>query len=105
AVTVARDRLISASLWLAVHFDGALDEVDDPVIGNARLGIDAWLELAVLFQTGVRDFDDQERCLRMLVVVIAQQNDGYIRLGFGVVAQRQWKLRANLGPAEQTRHQ
>ena len=61
----------------------AMDEIDDPIIGDLRTGIEAGFAITVVSQSGFADFDDQNSCGRVAccsVVARLAGNDGYIWL-------------------------
>ena len=45
---MGRDRGVRAGARVAMHLDDAVDEVDDPVVFDAALGVDAGLRAASL---------------------------------------------------------
>src|ERR1700722_14711939 len=67
----------------AANLQLAIDEVDDPVVGDAGTGVEAGLWPAVVGQRGVAHLDNQDgECRMVLIVFWTAGNDGYVRLGF-----------------------
>src|SRR5205807_10135602 len=58
---------------LAMSFEHAVDEVDDPVVRDPRAGIGRGLPSSGEAQARLRDLDNQRRARRMRIHVIARR--------------------------------
>src|SRR2546425_11139256 len=67
---------------LAVDFEHAIDEADDPVVRDSRAGIGRGLPSTGEAQARLRDFDDERRARRMRIDVITRRatDDADVRL-------------------------
>src|SRR5207245_11060406 len=82
---------------IAEHFEDALDEIHDPVVGDAGPGVKAALVVPVQSQARVADLDEQHglRGMAQYVVAKAAGHGGHVRFWLGLVVQSQGRLRAN----------
>ena len=91
------------SRWLAIYLEHAVDQVHDPVVGDARTRIRASLAAACDSEPREGDVHDQRRVRRMSVNIIPRSaaNDGNVRLGLGSVVQADWTLNLNEPPVSE----
>src|SRR5204862_49921 len=75
---------------LAVDFENAGHEVDDPVVLQTGARVQAALLVPVEVQAGLSDFDDEDRPRRVLTTIVAWTAWGHrkIRLGLRFVVER-----------------
>ena len=92
---------------MPADLEGALDEVDDPVVGHARARVEAGLVPAVELEARLRNLEDQYRPRRMGDQVVAGTtgNDCHVRFRLRVVVERHGELAVDMpaspeGPAQ-----
>ncbi len=75
-----------------------MDDIEDPVVGNARAGVEARLRLPIRPVGAISDLDNEHGVCRMRVSIggwIARDH-GHIRFGLRVIIERDRKLRVDL---------
>lgn len=82
---------------LAVDLEGPVDEVDDPVVGQASPGVETALHVPVEGQARLRHFDHHRRAggMRIAVVAGAAGHHGHVGLGLGFVVEGDRVLKAD----------
>src|SRR3990172_6814552 len=83
---------------LAKHLEDAVDEIDDPVVGDAGPRVEASLVLPISPQARLRDLDDEHRMGRMPRTVVAgsSRHHRHVGLGLGFGVERDGPLSAHL---------
>jgi hypothetical protein len=82
---------------LAVHLEDGLAQVDDPVVGDARAGVQTPLARTVAEEAVVGDLDGQDRSSRVAGAIVAgsARDDAGVGLRLGLVVERDGELGAN----------
>ena len=77
-----------------MNLEDAVDQVDDPVVPDARARVEARLEDSIGAQAVMSDLDHQDWGRRMLDRIIPRRavNDRDIGFGLGLCVERDWKL-------------
>src|SRR6266571_166299 len=85
---------------VSVHFDAAIDQIHDPVLGNAESGVQTPLGVAVVAQRAVRDLDDQQGGSGVVVTIVSNcpTDNRDIGLGFGGGPESERELHADVEP-------
>src|SRR5438874_212342 len=74
---------------LTMHFEHAVDEVDDPVVGDSRARVRPRLASSRDAQSGLGDLDDQRGLGRMRVRIVTRRaaHDANVRLRLRSIAE------------------
>src|SRR5438876_994235 len=77
------------ALGIAINPEDAAQEVHDPVVGDARAGVQTALAVSIAGEGRVGYLDDEDRRggMRIEVVLDSPANDRDVRLGFGDVIE------------------
>ena len=86
---------------LAVDLDDTVHEIADPVFGQAGAGVEAALVLAIGCEGRIGNLNDQRGSRWMIGQVVAGTagDDGEIRLGLGLLVERDGRLDADVPEA------
>src|SRR5215831_7541781 len=97
AISPAVERL-ARRLGVSVDFDGALNDVDDPVVGDTSARIETRFVLAVDLVRALGDFYDQDgpRGVRVQIHTWIVGDHADVGLGLRIVIERERKLRVDL---------
>ena len=91
-----------AGKGVSVFFDGSVDEIDDDVLGDGGVGVDAQLGGAVVLEGTVGDFDDANHISRsgvaVAVAIVRACDDCRIRFGFAVGGNCDGLLESQIAP-------
>ena len=88
---------------LPVHLQDTLDEVQDPVVGHARPGVEAAFVFPVEREARLGDLDDERRPREVFSAEVSPRATGHgdVGLRLGVVLERDRPLRtARASPAQ-----
>ena len=80
-----------------MHYENTVDEVDRPVIGDARPRVETRPQDAIGAQTILRDLDHNDRGRWMLAEIVARRarNDRDVGFGLRCVVERDGQLDAH----------
>src|SRR5262245_16667306 len=84
----AIDASITAVIWREMSHQRATIEIDQPILNDGRTCVDERLDVAVVIERRISNFDDQQNIggpwMRLRVEVIARSQQHDVRLRFRV---------------------